>query len=75
MIWTAFFPLSLAIGGLLSAVAPGLPVLPRVLLTTVVMTPVMTYLVLPQLTRRLEWWLQGRPVPWRRSRMCRPPVM
>jgi len=20
----------------------------------------------PQLTRRLEWWLRGRPAPWRR---------
>jgi uncharacterized protein len=27
---------------------------------------VMTYLVLPQLTRRLDWWLRGRPGPWRR---------
>jgi antibiotic biosynthesis monooxygenase (ABM) superfamily enzyme len=30
------------------------------------MTPIMTYVVLPQLTRRLEWWLHGRPAPWRR---------
>ena len=66
MIWTAFFPLSLLTGALLGATVPGLPLLPRVLATTVVMTPVMTYLVLPQLTRRLEWWLQGRPAPWRR---------
>jgi antibiotic biosynthesis monooxygenase (ABM) superfamily enzyme len=66
MIWTAFFPLSLATGLLLSWLTPGLPILPRVLLTTLVMTPVMTYVVLPQLTRRLEWWLQGRPAPWRR---------
>ena len=35
-------------------------------ITTVAMTPVMTYLVLPQLTRRLDWWLQGRSAPWRR---------
>ena len=45
---------------------PHLPLVPRVLLTTVVMTPVMTYLVLPRLTKGLEWWLQGRPAPWRR---------
>jgi uncharacterized protein len=31
-----------------------------------VMTPVMTYVVLPQLTRRLDWWLHGRRAPWRR---------
>ena len=66
MIWTAFFPLSLLTGLLLRDVAPGLSILPRVLLTTVVMTPVMTYVVLPQLTRRLDWWLQGRRAPWRR---------
>ncbi len=67
MIWTAFFPLSLVAGLLLRELAPGLSIVPRVLLTTVLMTPVMTYLVLPQLTRRLEWWLQGRPAPWRRA--------
>jgi antibiotic biosynthesis monooxygenase (ABM) superfamily enzyme len=66
MIWTAFFPLSLLTNVLVTAVAPGLPVVLRVLVSTVAMTPVMTYLVLPQLTRRLEWWLQGRPAPWRR---------
>ena len=66
MIWTAFFPLSLLAGLVLSRTAPGLAILPRVLLTIVVMTPIMTYLVLPQLTRRLEWWLHGRRAPWRR---------
>jgi antibiotic biosynthesis monooxygenase (ABM) superfamily enzyme len=66
MIWTAFFPLSLLAGLVLGRHAPGLPILPRVLVTTLVMTPIMTYLVLPQLTRRLEWWLHGRPAPWRR---------
>jgi antibiotic biosynthesis monooxygenase (ABM) superfamily enzyme len=66
MIWTAFFPLSLLIGLVLSELAPGLAIVPRVLLTTVVMTPVMTYVVLPRLTRWLDWWLQGRPAPWRK---------
>jgi antibiotic biosynthesis monooxygenase (ABM) superfamily enzyme len=67
MIWFAFFPLSLAVGSVLTAVAGELPTVQRVLVTTVVMTPIMTYLVLPQLTKRLEWWLQGRPAPWRRT--------
>ena len=66
MIWTAFFPLSLLTGLLLREVAPGLAILPRVLVTTVVMTPVMTYVVLPRMTAALGWWLQGRPAPWRR---------
>ncbi len=66
MIWFAFFPLSLAITLLAGLVAPDLHVVPRVLASTIVMTPIMTYLVLPFLTSRLEWWLQGRPAPWRR---------
>ena len=66
MIWFAFFPLSLLVGWLFGLFLPGLGLVPRVLTSTVLMTPVMTYLVLPQLTRRLEWWLHGRPAPWRR---------
>jgi antibiotic biosynthesis monooxygenase (ABM) superfamily enzyme len=38
-------------------VAPDLQVVLRVLVTTVVMTPVMTYLALPFMTARLAWWL------------------
>lgn len=67
MIWFAFFPLSLLTSWSLGLLAPGLGLLPRVLLSTVVMTPVMTYLVLPQLTRRLDWWLHAEPAPWRRA--------
>ncbi len=66
MIWVAFFPLSLAMSALLAWLVPSLSMVPRVLVTTVAMTPVMTYVVLPQLTRRLEWWLLGEPAPWRR---------
>jgi antibiotic biosynthesis monooxygenase (ABM) superfamily enzyme len=65
MIWCAFFPLSLAMTVLAAWVVPDLSVVPRVLVSTIVMTPIMTYLVLPFLTSRLEWWLQGRPAPWR----------
>ena len=66
MIWVAFFPLSLAMTLLLTELLPDLATVPRVLLSTVLMTPVMTYLVLPWLTGRLGWWLEGRPAPWRR---------
>ena len=66
MIWFAFFPLSLGMTLLLSALLPDVTTPLRVLLSTVLMTPVMTYLVLPWLTRRLGWWLEGRPPPWRR---------
>ena len=66
MIWFAFFPLSLLVSALFGALLPDLALVPRVLVSTIAMTPVMTYVVLPQLTRRLDWWLQGRPAPWRR---------
>ncbi|WP_435742314.1 antibiotic biosynthesis monooxygenase [Nocardioides sp. SYSU DS0663] len=66
VIFLVFYPLSVlanwAAGPLVGEVL--LPL--RVLLTVLVMTPVMTYLALPWVTRRMEWWLQGRPAPWRR---------
>ena len=30
------------------------------------MTPLMTYVLLPWITRKMSWWLQGKPAPWRR---------
>lgn len=66
MIWLVFFPLSLVVTLLLGVVAPELAVGWRVLGTTLVMTPVMTYVALPWMTRALGWWLAGEPAPWRR---------
>jgi uncharacterized protein len=67
VIFLVFFPLSLIVnwagGHLLADV--WLPL--RVLISVLAMTPVMTYLALPWITRRMEWWLQGRPAPWRRA--------
>jgi len=57
VIWLAFFPLSLMMSYLFAAVAPDLAIPARVLLTTLVMTPLMTWVVLPHLTRALGWWL------------------
>ena len=57
VIWLAFFPLSLLTTLALGALVPDLHVALRVLLSTVVMTPVMTYLALPFMTARLAWWL------------------
>ena len=42
MIWFAFFPLSLLTSWAFGRVAPDLDLLPRVLLSTVLMTPLMT---------------------------------
>jgi antibiotic biosynthesis monooxygenase (ABM) superfamily enzyme len=37
------------------------PILPKILVTTLVMAPVMTYLVMPRVTRMLRPWLTRRP--------------
>lgn len=67
VIWTAFFPTNLAAQAALTPFVGAWPLVPRVLVLTLLLTPVMTYLVLPFVTRRLQWWLEGRPAPWRRS--------
>ncbi len=59
VIFMGFFPLRLAVN---SAVAhtslADWPLVLRVFTTILVMTPLMTYLVLPWLTRRMSWWLR-----------------
>ena len=67
VIWLAFFPLSLLTSWVSGRLVPDMPIVERVFLTTVVMTPIMTYLVLPRMTRALGWWLAGRAAPWRRT--------
>jgi uncharacterized protein len=68
VIWLAFFPLSLLSTWLLTLALPAATPLPvRVLLSTVLLTPVMTYAALPAITSWMSWWLQGEPPPWRRT--------
>lgn len=67
-IWLGFFPLSLLAAVSLGPLLDGLAVLVRTLVTTLCLTPVMTYVVLPRVTRALHWWLRGEPPPWRRRR-------
>ncbi len=58
IIFMGFFPLSLAVNyavGHTPLVDWPLPL--RVLVTILVMTPLMTYVVLPWITRRMSWWL------------------
>ena len=59
-IWLGFFPTNLLASWLLGFV-PGFaewPLVLRVLFATLALTPVMTYLVLPWVTRMLRPWLQ-----------------
>lgn len=61
-IWLGFFPVNLTftalVGWLLPAFA-GLPVVLRVLASTLVLTPVMSFWVLPWVTGRLTGWLHA----------------
>lgn len=57
-IFLVFFPLSLAANFVVGHSPVSHWVLPlRVLLTVLVMTPLMTYLFLPWITRKMAWWL------------------
>ena len=66
IIWLGFFPVSLLAAVTLGHLLAGQHVVIRTLATTLCLTPLMTYLVLPQVTKALQWWLHGRPAPWRR---------
>ncbi|MFC3687265.1 antibiotic biosynthesis monooxygenase [Aquipuribacter hungaricus] len=68
VIFLAFAPVNLAAQAVLLPVVGGWPLPLRVLALTAVLIPLMTYLVLPFVTSRLQWWLEGRPGPWRRRR-------
>ncbi|MGH8355772.1 MAG: antibiotic biosynthesis monooxygenase [Pseudomonas sp.] len=58
-IWLAFFPVSLAFNLLFGGALSELPLLGRVLLSSLALTPLMTYLFIPLATRLLAPWLQG----------------
>jgi len=64
-IFLMFFPVSLLANWALAPVVGGWVLPLRVLGVMVVTLPFMTYLGLPWITRNMEWFLQGRPAPWR----------
>ncbi len=57
VIFMVFLPLSLLANFAASRTISGWPLVPRVVLVTSVMTPLMTYVFLPWMTRRMSWWL------------------
>lgn len=67
-IWLVFFPLNLLATVTLGALLADVHVVLRVAAMTLTLTPLMTYLLLPWMTRRLGWWLQGRR--WRDRRLA-----
>jgi antibiotic biosynthesis monooxygenase (ABM) superfamily enzyme len=63
-IWLGFFPVNLVFTLLVGAFVPAfahLPAFPRVLVTTLVLTPVMTFWVLPFVTKLIRPWLLASP--------------
>ena len=61
VIWVAFFPTSLALTYLLLPVTRTWSPVPRVLVSTLLATPWMTYVLLPRVTRLFAGWLRTRP--------------
>lgn len=57
VIFLVFLPLSLTANLVASRTISDWPLVPRVVLVTTVMTPLMTYVFLPWITRRMSWWL------------------
>jgi antibiotic biosynthesis monooxygenase (ABM) superfamily enzyme len=57
VIFMVFLPLSLTANLVASRTIPDWPLVARVVLVTTVMTPLMTYVFLPWMTRRMSWWL------------------
>jgi antibiotic biosynthesis monooxygenase (ABM) superfamily enzyme len=57
-IWLGFFPLSVLAALTLGRVTADLNVVLRTLITTLCLTPIMTYAVLPQVTKVLQPWLR-----------------
>ncbi|MCF5632260.1 antibiotic biosynthesis monooxygenase, partial [Pseudomonas syringae] len=58
-IWLAFFPVSLIFNFLLGPLLNPLDLLPRILISTAVLTPLMVYLFIPLSTRLLASWLNS----------------
>jgi len=67
-IWLAFFPVSLAFNLLFGHWLAEMALLPRILLSTLGLTPLMVYFFIPLSTRCLANWLNARPsAPARRG--------
>jgi uncharacterized protein len=58
VIFLVFYPLSVVANWVAGHLIPGWPLPLRVLAVVLVMTPVMTYVALPWVTKRMEWWLR-----------------
>ena len=55
--WITIFPLITLVVLALNPILTGLPLVPRLAVTTAVTVPLMTWLVMPRVTRALRGWL------------------
>ncbi|BAP41467.1 antibiotic biosynthesis monooxygenase (ABM) superfamily protein [Pseudomonas sp. StFLB209] len=60
-IWLAFFPVSLLFNYVLGPLLSQLELMPRIMLSTLMLTPLMVYLFIPLSTRLLSSWLNDSP--------------
>lgn len=58
-IWLAFFPVSLSFQVLFGGLLAGMSIVPKVLVSTLALTPVMVFLFIPLSMRMLGPWLRG----------------
>ncbi|QJQ97131.1 antibiotic biosynthesis monooxygenase [Halomonas sp. PA5] len=59
-VWLAFFPVSLMFQWLFGGVLSSWPLVPKVLISTLILTPIMVFYFIPLSTRLLAPWLQGQ---------------
>ncbi|WP_426140981.1 antibiotic biosynthesis monooxygenase [Pseudomonas sp. DWP3-1-2] len=62
-IWLAFFPVSLLFNFVLGPLLNDLQLLPRVLISTLLLTPLMVFWFIPLSTHLLSSWLNTPPAP------------
>jgi len=70
-IWLAFFPVSLAFQWLFGDTLAVMPLVPRILASTLMLTPLMVFCFIPLSTRLLAPWLNARGAA-RRGRLPQP---
>ncbi|RUR30860.1 antibiotic biosynthesis monooxygenase [Vreelandella andesensis] len=63
-VWLAFFPVSLLFNWLFGNALADWPMVPRILVSTMMLTPVMVFLFIPLSTRVLAPWLEGKWSPF-----------
>jgi uncharacterized protein len=61
--WITIFPLITLVVRALDPLLDDLTLVPRLAVTTAVTVPIMTWLVMPRVTRLLHGWLYPKPAP------------